>query len=109
MKYLACTHSDTNHKDMWIKVSIKIFQVWLMPISGTACTHMHVLKTGLVGRFAVSVVDDLVVVHHQVSYYLQPTFDKLLTRLKSSMKNLIKMFYHYLALTHTQQFKKKKI
>lgn len=38
-----------------------------MPIMGPNGFHFtHVLKTGLVGRFAVNVVDDLVVVHHQV-------------------------------------------
>ncbi|KAJ2943520.1 hypothetical protein O0L34_g16629 [Tuta absoluta] len=43
-------------------------EVWLMPISGASNTqYTHVLKTGLVGRFAVNVVDDLVVVHHQSS------------------------------------------
>ncbi|KAI5633281.1 colon cancer-associated protein mic1-like domain-containing protein [Phthorimaea operculella] len=41
-------------------------EVWLMPISGASNSqYTHVLKTGLVGRFAVNVVDDLVVVHHQ--------------------------------------------
>ncbi|CAH0693909.1 unnamed protein product [Spodoptera exigua] len=43
-------------------------EVWLMPITGPSGFHYtHVLKTGLVGRFAVNVVDDLVVVHHQTS------------------------------------------
>ncbi|CAB3220267.1 unnamed protein product [Arctia plantaginis] len=43
-------------------------EVWLMPIMGPNGFHFtHVLKTGLVGRFAVNVVDDLVVVHHQSS------------------------------------------
>nr|XP_049707896.1 regulator of MON1-CCZ1 complex isoform X5 [Helicoverpa armigera]XP_049707897.1 regulator of MON1-CCZ1 complex isoform X6 [Helicoverpa armigera]XP_049707898.1 regulator of MON1-CCZ1 complex isoform X7 [Helicoverpa armigera]XP_049707899.1 regulator of MON1-CCZ1 complex isoform X8 [Helicoverpa armigera]XP_049707900.1 regulator of MON1-CCZ1 complex isoform X9 [Helicoverpa armigera]XP_049707901.1 regulator of MON1-CCZ1 complex isoform X10 [Helicoverpa armigera] len=43
-------------------------EVWLMPITGPAGLHStHVLKTGLVGRFAVNVVDDLIVVHHQAS------------------------------------------
>ncbi|XP_075979081.1 regulator of MON1-CCZ1 complex protein bulli [Anticarsia gemmatalis] len=43
-------------------------EVWLMPIMGPNGFHYtHVLKTGLVGRFAVNVVDDLVVVHHQSS------------------------------------------
>lgn len=43
-------------------------EVWLMPITGPSGFHYtHVLKTGLVGRFAVNVVDDLVVVHHQAS------------------------------------------
>ncbi|VVC96439.1 unnamed protein product [Leptidea sinapis] len=32
------------------------------PLSGGT---QHVLKTGLVGRFAVSVVDNLVIIHHQ--------------------------------------------
>ncbi|XP_038206383.1 regulator of MON1-CCZ1 complex [Zerene cesonia] len=41
-------------------------EVWLMPISGGAGIQ-HVLKTGLVGRFAVSVVDHLLVIHHQSS------------------------------------------
>ncbi|CAG9561510.1 unnamed protein product [Danaus chrysippus] len=40
--------------------------VWLVPISGGGAVQ-HVLKTGLVGRFAVSVIDDLVVIHHQSS------------------------------------------
>lgn len=41
-------------------------EVWLMPITGPSGFHYtHILKTGLVGRFAVNVVDDLVVVHHQ--------------------------------------------
>ncbi|XP_049874188.1 regulator of MON1-CCZ1 complex isoform X2 [Pectinophora gossypiella] len=42
-------------------------EVWLMPISAGPGQYTHVLKTGLVGRFAVNVVDDLVVVHHQSS------------------------------------------
>ncbi|XP_037294795.1 uncharacterized protein LOC115447830 [Manduca sexta] len=43
-------------------------EVWLMPISGpTGFHYTHVLKTGLAGRFAVSVVDDLIIVHHQSS------------------------------------------
>ncbi|CAH0584557.1 unnamed protein product [Chrysodeixis includens] len=43
-------------------------EVWLMPITGPSGYHYtHVLKTGLVGRFAVNVVDDLIVVHHQSS------------------------------------------
>ncbi|CAG4963120.1 unnamed protein product [Colias eurytheme] len=41
-------------------------EVWLMPISGGQGIQ-HVLKTGLVGRFAVSVVDHLLVIHHQSS------------------------------------------
>ncbi|CAH0730079.1 unnamed protein product, partial [Brenthis ino] len=41
-------------------------EVWLMPIAGGGVTQ-HVLKTGLVGRFAVSVIDDLLVIHHQSS------------------------------------------
>ncbi|XP_032520567.2 regulator of MON1-CCZ1 complex [Danaus plexippus] len=41
-------------------------EVWLVPISGGGAVQ-HVLKTGLVGRFAVSVIDDLVVIHHQSS------------------------------------------
>ncbi|XP_050665684.1 regulator of MON1-CCZ1 complex [Leptidea sinapis] len=40
-------------------------EVWLMPISSGGT--QHVLKTGLVGRFAVSVVDNLVIIHHQSS------------------------------------------
>ncbi|XP_013136452.1 PREDICTED: uncharacterized protein C18orf8 homolog [Papilio polytes] len=40
-------------------------EIWLMPLSG-AGQGTHVLKTGLVGRFALSVVDDLIAVHHQV-------------------------------------------
>ncbi|KAM3958549.1 regulator of MON1-CCZ1 complex protein bulli [Aphomia sociella] len=43
-------------------------EVWLMPLSGpNGFHHTHVLKTGLMGRFAVHVVDDLIVVHHQSS------------------------------------------
>lgn len=43
-------------------------EVWLIPISGPNSTQStHILKTGLIGRFAVNVVDDLVVVHHQSS------------------------------------------
>lgn len=43
-------------------------EVWLMPVMGANGYHYtHVLKTGLVGRFAVNVVDDLIVVHHQSS------------------------------------------
>ncbi|CAH0761428.1 unnamed protein product [Diatraea saccharalis] len=42
-------------------------EVWLLPVSGNAAHVTHVLKTGLVGRFAVNVVDDLLVVHHQSS------------------------------------------
>lgn len=39
-----------------------------MPISGpSGMQYQHILKTGLVGRFAVNVVDDLVLVHHQVN------------------------------------------
>ncbi|XP_052741785.1 regulator of MON1-CCZ1 complex [Bicyclus anynana] len=41
-------------------------EVWLMPISGGGSVQ-HVLKTGLTGRFAVSVVDHLLVIHHQSS------------------------------------------
>ncbi|CAH2090717.1 unnamed protein product [Euphydryas editha] len=41
-------------------------EVWLIPISGGGATQ-HVLKTGLVGRFAVSVIDQLLVIHHQSS------------------------------------------
>ncbi|XP_068618292.1 regulator of MON1-CCZ1 complex [Battus philenor] len=43
-------------------------EIWLMPISGSCgvnCTH--ILKTGLIGRFAISIVDDLIAVHHQSS------------------------------------------
>ncbi|KAL0871584.1 hypothetical protein ABMA27_004116 [Loxostege sticticalis] len=46
-------------------------EVWLMPVSGPSSAHTHVLKTALVGRFAVNVVDDLVVVHHQSSHTSQ--------------------------------------
>ncbi|RVE47363.1 hypothetical protein evm_007962 [Chilo suppressalis] len=42
-------------------------EVWLLLVSGTVSHSTHILKTGLVGRFAVNVVDDLVVVHHQSS------------------------------------------
>ncbi|CAG4946357.1 unnamed protein product [Parnassius apollo] len=43
-------------------------EIWLMPISGAnGVQHTHILKTGLIGRFALSVVDDLVAVHHQSS------------------------------------------
>ncbi|XP_052758913.1 regulator of MON1-CCZ1 complex isoform X1 [Galleria mellonella] len=43
-------------------------EVWLMPLSSpNGYHHTHVLKTGLVGRFAVHVVDELIVVHHQSS------------------------------------------
>ncbi|XP_072947169.1 uncharacterized protein Bulli [Epargyreus clarus] len=41
-------------------------EVWLMPITVPGGIQ-HVLKTGLVGRFAVSVVDHLLVIHHQSS------------------------------------------
>ncbi|XP_039755416.1 regulator of MON1-CCZ1 complex [Pararge aegeria] len=41
-------------------------EVWLMPISGGGGAQ-HVLKTGLMGRFAVSVIDHLLVIHHQSS------------------------------------------
>lgn len=33
---------------------------------GQAPVKTHVLKLGLSGRFAINVVDDLVLVHHQV-------------------------------------------
>ncbi|KPJ21455.1 hypothetical protein RR48_00180 [Papilio machaon] len=38
-----------------------------MPLSGSGVNYTHILKTGLMGRFALSVVDDLVAVHHQSS------------------------------------------
>lgn len=34
--------------------------------SGQAPVKSHVLKLGLSGRFAINIVDDLVLVHHQV-------------------------------------------
>ncbi|XP_013172645.1 PREDICTED: uncharacterized protein C18orf8 homolog [Papilio xuthus] len=42
-------------------------EIWLMPLSGSGVNYTHVLKTGLMGRFALSVVDDLIAVHHQSS------------------------------------------
>ncbi|XP_041987237.1 regulator of MON1-CCZ1 complex [Aricia agestis] len=39
--------------------------VWLMPIGSSGI--QHVLKTGLTGRFAVSVLDNLLAIHHQSS------------------------------------------
>ncbi|CAH2039180.1 unnamed protein product, partial [Iphiclides podalirius] len=43
-------------------------EIWLMPLSGAnGVNYTHILKTGLVGRFALSVMDDLVAVHHQSS------------------------------------------
>ncbi|CAF4927220.1 unnamed protein product [Pieris macdunnoughi] len=41
-------------------------EVCLMPITGGNGIQ-HILKTGLVGRFAVSVIDNLLVIHHQSS------------------------------------------
>lgn len=50
---------------------------------GQAAVKSHVLKLGLCGRFAINVIDDLIVVHHQVSISIiqsvpQKTFRKLL-------------------------------
>ncbi|CAG9088668.1 unnamed protein product [Plutella xylostella] len=43
-------------------------EVWVMPVAGPSGAHLtHILRTGLVGRFALNVVDDLIVVHHQSS------------------------------------------
>lgn len=36
---------------------------------GQAPVKSHVLKLGLSGRFAINVVDDLILVHHQVCIY----------------------------------------
>ncbi|CAK1544829.1 unnamed protein product [Leptosia nina] len=41
-------------------------EVCLIPITGGNGIQ-HVLKTGLVGRFAVSVIDNLLIIHHQSS------------------------------------------
>ncbi|KAI8425903.1 hypothetical protein MSG28_004910 [Choristoneura fumiferana] len=41
-------------------------ELWLLPIS-SGCSQTHILRTGLAGRFAVSVLDHLVAVHHQSS------------------------------------------
>ncbi|XP_028175226.1 regulator of MON1-CCZ1 complex, partial [Ostrinia furnacalis] len=46
-------------------------EVWLMGVGVGVGSVTHVLQTGLVGRFAVSVVDDLLVVHHQSSHTSQ--------------------------------------
>ncbi|KAJ8948873.1 hypothetical protein NQ318_013527 [Aromia moschata] len=37
---------------------------------GQALVKSHVLKLGLSGRFAINVVDDLILVHHQVCIYI---------------------------------------
>lgn len=42
-------------------------EVLALSIDAPGNTRIHALRTGLVGRFAINVVDDLVVVHHQVS------------------------------------------
>lgn len=34
--------------------------------TGQTAVKSHVLKTGLSGRFAINVVDDIILVHHQV-------------------------------------------
>lgn len=43
-------------------------EVLALPLDSSASAHnkVHAFRTGLVGRFAINVVDDLVVVHHQV-------------------------------------------
>ncbi|XP_063363628.1 regulator of MON1-CCZ1 complex [Cydia amplana] len=40
-------------------------ELWLLPVTGGGQTR--ILRTGLAGRFAVSVLDNLVAVHHQSS------------------------------------------
>ncbi|GBP69503.1 Regulator of MON1-CCZ1 complex [Eumeta japonica] len=43
-------------------------ELFLMPLTGTPGSNpTHILKTGLVGRFALNIVDELIVVHHQAS------------------------------------------
>lgn len=37
---------------------------------GQAPVKSHVLKLGLSGRFAINVVDNLILVHHQVSFFV---------------------------------------
>lgn len=43
-------------------------QVHTLSGPGQAPVKSHVLKLGLSGRFAINVVDNLILVHHQVSY-----------------------------------------
>lgn len=40
--------------------------IHLLNGAGQAAVKSHVLKLGLSGRFAINIVDDLVLVHHQV-------------------------------------------
>lgn len=41
--------------------------VYLLDGPGLAARKAHVLRLGLNGRFAMNIVDDLIVVHHQAS------------------------------------------
>lgn len=45
--------------------------VHLLNGPGQAPVKSHVLKLGLSGRFAINVVDDLILVHHQVCFYVR--------------------------------------
>lgn len=42
--------------------------VHLLNVPGQSPVRAHVLKLGLSGRFAINVVDDLVLIHHQVQW-----------------------------------------
>lgn len=44
---------------------------------GQAPIKSHVLKMGLSGRFAINIVDDIIIVHHQVGIYLASFFSAL--------------------------------
>lgn len=41
---------------------------------GQAPVKSHVLKLGLTGRFAINIVDNLVLIHHQVIFRCQKRF-----------------------------------
>ncbi|XP_077291953.1 regulator of MON1-CCZ1 complex protein bulli [Arctopsyche grandis] len=42
-------------------------EVLALPVNVPGTSQIHAFRTGLVGRFAINVVDNLVVVHHQAS------------------------------------------
>ncbi|KOB70993.1 Uncharacterized protein OBRU01_14508 [Operophtera brumata] len=55
--------------------SVRRDVVWLMPISGPSnLQYTHILKTGLSGRFAVSIVDDLMRVDSATWVMFQPEY-----------------------------------
>ena len=57
------------HK-MKVRAVFTVFYVY----SDVAATKTHVLRIEMSGRFAVNVVDNLIVVHHQSSKVLNPHF-----------------------------------